>query len=351
MTSTSAFGDKETENFYQLTPDIILNAIEKACDVMCTGRVVALNSFENRVYEIEVENEEPTDEEENSGKIQSQFLVAKFYRPGRWTKEQILDEHEFMKDLVKSEIPVVAPIILKNKTTLAQLEGTSIYFAVFPKCRGRNPDEITEQDVGPVARLLARLHNIGAAKQSKHRLRLDVQTYGWSNLEHLKTQNIVPENFKKHFFYFAEEICKTVEPMLAKANYHRIHGDCHIGNLIHGKDGFFFVDFDDMLIGPAVQDVWLLVPGRDAESQALRQKFVSSYELMREFDYTSLQLIEPLRALRFIHFCTWLAKRWQDPAFPKAFPYFGSEKYWGELVQDLSEQLELIKNPNQNVEI
>ncbi|MCB9029663.1 MAG: serine/threonine protein kinase [Deltaproteobacteria bacterium] len=328
----------ETQFFYDLTPERILEAVE-ALGFECTGRCLALNSMENRVYEVEVEVD--------SDKIKSpseRFRIVKFYRPGRWSREQIEQEHQFLFDLVENEIPVVAPLKLESGMSVHTESGTGIFFAVFPKKGGRTPDEFNDQQLEQVGRLLARMHGTGAAKDAPDRLRINPETYGIQNLEYLLTHNFLLPEIKAEYELTVREICKESTPLFNGVKTHRIHGDCHLGNLIWSDSGPFWVDFDDMLVGPGIQDIWLVVPGRDQESQLRRDILIDAYEQMFEFDHRSLKLIEPLRALRFIHFSAWIARRWEDPAFKRTFIDFNSSRYWHEQLFDLKEQLKLIQS-------
>lgn len=323
----------ETQFFYDLTPENMLNAIEKAYDIRCSGRVLALNSMENRVYEIEFENEAAQTPSEK-------FVIAKFYRPGRWSREQISEEHTFTRELQENEIPVVAPLLGRNGESIHQDSVTKLYFTLFPKAGGRTPDELNHDQLRLLGRLLARMHAVGQKKPAKHRLFLNPSTYGRQNLDYLRSEKKLPVEIAAAYESTVQQICDLCEPWFVQAKTQRIHGDCHFGNLIaRGGEGFFLVDFDDMVMGPPVQDLWLLLPGDEQERKEKLDILLTAYESMFDFDRTSLRLIEPLRALRYIHFSTWIAKRWDDPAFPRAFPYFGTVKYWQDQLLDLREQL------------
>ena len=333
----SAFGDEETKYFYAITPDRILDAVE-AFGFRCTGRVVQLNSMENRVYEVEIEIEEKRPRNPSA-----RFRIVKFYRPGRWTKEQLLEEHQFLLDLAEYEIPAVAPIVFSNGETLLPVPDAAIWCAVFPKVGGRNPEELTDEQLPQVGRLLARLHNVGAVCQAPHRLRITADTYGANNLQYLLDQKILPPEIETRYAAALRAIVEISGPWFEQAEVQRIHGDCHLGNLLYGPDGFFWVDFDDMLRGPCVQDLWLLTGGRDEEAKRKLGILLEGYEQMRDFDRSTLRLIEPLRALRVCHFNAWIAKRWSDPAFPRTFVEFGTPRYWQEQLRFLEEELELIR--------
>lgn len=332
------WGNEETQFFYQLTPEKILNAVEKELGVKCTGRTQALNSMENRVYEIEIELDEPPTDPSQA------FLIAKFYRPGRWTKPQIEEEHEFLAELDVNEIPVVAPFVNEDQQSVFTHEETGLFFTIFPKQGGRSPDELDDKQMEQVGRLLSRMHSVGAMHPAKHRITLTPDSYGRQNLEFLLSQDLVPVEVRSAYENAVNALCDAIDKPFRDVRMQRLHGDCHMGNLLFGRQGMFWVDFDDMVMGPCVQDIWLLIPGRDDYAKLKLEKLLTGYESMGHFDRATLKLIEPLRALRYIHFTAWIAKRWKDPAFPKAFPYFGTMKYWQEQLLDLREQSALIQD-------
>ncbi|NJK92282.1 MAG: serine/threonine protein kinase [Blastochloris sp.] len=331
----SAWGREATRHFYELGPEEILDAVER-CGYRCTGRCLALNSKENRVYEIEVEAQERAEE--------SSFVVAKFYRPGRWSKAQIAEEHEFLRDLQQHEIPAIAPLPNGAGATVHELESMGIFYTLFPRQGGRNPDEPDQAQVKRLGHLMARVHNCGAQKTAQHRVRLNPETYGWNSLDYLLEEESIPEDLEESYADLVEELCELSFPLFERVESQRIHGDCHLGNLLLRMDQLYLVDFDDMVQGPCVQDLWLLLPGRDRDSLALRDVLIESYEELRPFDRHSLKLVEPLRALRYIHFSAWIAKRWSDPAFPLAFPYFNTRNYWLEQMEDLRECLSYMQD-------
>ncbi len=334
--SKYVWGDNETQFFFHLNPDLVLDAIE-ALGVKTTGRCLTLNSMENRVYEIEVDS--PII---NTGSISDNFVIAKFYRPGRWTKKQILEEHEFLKDLKDEEIPVIAPHEFDGET-LFKLEGHELYYTLFPKRGGRAPEEMDEEQLQIMGRLLARIHNIGASKKAQHRIEITPNNFGRQNLNFLIEGKFIPPHLESMYKEKVDKLCNLIDPLFNDITTHRIHGDCHKGNIILRDNNPFFIDFDDMLVGPAVQDVWLVVPGIDQESIIDRNILLEAYDSMRSFDYQTLKLIEPLRALRFIHFSAWIAKRWEDPAFKLAFPHYGNETYWHTQITDLHQQIDSIE--------
>jgi len=339
-TGASGWGSSTTKYIFELTPDRVLDAVETS-GIRCTGRCQSLNSFENRVYDVEIEwdgDEKPMPGENHR--------IVKFYRPGRWTREQILDEHAFLADLAAAEIPAVAPLEFSDGSTLRTLES-GIHYCLFSKIGGRAPDELDDEGLRRVGRLLARIHSVGRAREAKHRIRLSPGTYGIANLEYLLEKNLIPEEFRARYETAAREICVMTAPWFAETRVQRVHGDCHLGNLLQrsargpeGSADWFFVDFDDMLMAPAVQDVWLLLPGRHRQKLEV---LLEGYEEIGEFDRTTLRLIEPLRALRFIHYTGWVARRWDDPAFPQAFPQFGTYRYWKDETEDLERQWHRIR--------
>ena len=343
MTSVkSAWGpaDIKTRLFFELGIERVLKAVE-VDGLKTTGRCLQLNSMENRVYEIEIDmgDKKPKNPSDR-------FRIAKFYRPGRWSKEQILEEHEFLLDLVDNEVPAIAPLKFKDGTTLKELQDTDMWYALFPKRGGRAPDEFSDEQLEQLGRLLARVHNVGATKLAKQRLRLSPDSYGLSNLDYLLKHQCIAKDCATTYENLVQQICQLSSPWFANAPYQRVHGDCHLGNILWGEQGLYLLDFDDMVMAPAVQDIWLLLPGRPNEDARVRHKLnvlLDAYESMRAFDRSSLKLIEALRTLRYIHFSGWIARRWQDPYFQRAFPQFAAADYWQKQVQDLKEQLALLQ--------
>jgi Ser/Thr protein kinase RdoA (MazF antagonist) len=299
------------DSFFALTPDRVLDAVEVG-GLRCTGRCLPLRAFENRVYEVELEDE--------------RRLIVKFYRPGRWSRETILDEHAFLADLTEAEVPAVAPIDLGAGTTLSEIAG--IYYAAFPKVRGRTLDELDAEHRRHIGRTLGRLHAVGAARPAPHRLRLDVQQYIHEPLKVLMDGEFIPGTLGPRYRDVALRIADAAVKPLAAVRPQRIHGDLHWGNILWTRDGPVLVDFDDSMMGPPVQDLWLLARGVDEEARQAREDLLSGYEIFREFDRATLALIEPLRAMRIIHMSGWIARRWDDPSFPHAFPNFRDVRYW-----------------------
>ncbi len=307
--------------FLQLTPDWVLRAVE-AGGFDCTGHIFALHCLENRVYDLRLES--------------GDHVVAKFYRPGRWSEEAILEEHALLRQLREAELPICAPLPFEDGKTLHTIEG--IHYAVWPRTGGRSPEELDDEQVEILGRLVARIHNVGAMETAPNRLKLDSQTYGFSNLEFLERKGFLPPQWQGRYRKGVERICATYDALMEGVPTHRIHGDCHHGNLLNGREGWFFLDFDDFLEGPAAQDLWLLIPGQDEYAKQHRALFVESYQQFRDFEPRWLKLVEPLRGLRFIRYATWVARRWHDPAFPKSYPHFNTEQYWERETIDLEKQ-------------
>jgi Ser/Thr protein kinase RdoA (MazF antagonist) len=289
----------------------VLNAVEVG-GLRSTGRCLPLRAFENRVYEVELEDE--------------RRLVVKFYRPGRWSRETILDEHAFLADLAAAEVPVAAPLDLGTGSTLAESEG--IYYAAFPKVRGRWLDELDAENRRRIGRTIGRMHAVGAARPAPHRLRLDVATYIERPVEVLMAGDFIPGTLGPRYRDTALRIADAARDALAAAPAQRIHGDLHWGNILWASDGPILVDFDDCLMGPPVQDLWLLARGDTEEARRAREDLLEGYEVFREFDRSTLELCEMLRAMRIVHMSGWIARRWDDPSFPHAFPNFRDHRYW-----------------------
>lgn len=335
------WGSGATQHFFSLTPDPILRAVE-ALGLRCTGRCLPLNSMENRVYEVELDLDDPSAIKSPSDR----FVIVKFYRPGRWTKEQIQDEHDFLFDLEDADIPVVAPRRDADGKSVHLFAELQLLYCIFPKIGGRSPDELDDEQAERIGRLLARMHGIGALKDATHRVRLTPQTYGIDNLKWLVDSGTLPIEAKERYSRVVESICRISEPWFKLAKTQRIHGDGHLGNLLWGSSGPFWVDFDDMVVGPPIQDLWLMIPGRDDWAKQKMRAVLRGYEMMKPFDRTTLRLIEPLRALRFVHFAAWIGKRWDDPSFPRGFPNYGTPRWWQEQTRDLEEQLAVMQeNP------
>ena len=314
------------DNFLQILPEVIFDAAEKLGG-RCTGRFYALNAMENRVYDIEME--------------EGPHVIVKFYRPGRWDRATIQAEHDFLRSLDASEIPVVCPLTNEAGQSIFEING--VMFTIFPKRPGRLEPELNKEQLTRLGRFLARLHNVGAAVKDAPRLRLDEQTYGREPLKFLTDGNFIPLQLASRFAIIVSQICEAITPRFEGVEYVLLHGDCHCGNILWNRDDPYFIDFDDMLYAPPVQDIWMLTGGDDEYGKERREILLDAYEEMRAFDITTMHLIEPLRALRMIHFSAWIARRWEDSAFKLGFPAFGTERYWQEQIETLALQLEKLQ--------
>jgi len=310
--------------FAALSPDRILAAIE-ACGLVPDGRMLPLNSYENRVYRIGIEGQGP--------------LVAKFYRPARWSDDQILEEHGFIAELADHEIPAVPPLMIQG-STLQRFEGFRL--SLTPMHGGRTPalddDAVLEQ----LGRYLARIHAIGAIRPFDARPALDIAAFGERPSARLLSDGWIPQDLESSYGRTVAEALDATRAAFAAAGEVaaiRLHGDCHPGNLLWTATGPHFVDFDDARSGPAIQDIWMLLSGERQEMVVQLGAVLSGYEAFHDFDYRQLHLVEALRTLRMIHFSAWLAQRWDDPAFPPAFPWFNTRHYWQEQILQLQQQV------------
>ena len=322
MTDTSFASHPLTDMFHRLTPDDVFDAVETG-GRRCTGRFIILNSYENRVYQLELDD--------------GSTVVGKFYRPGRWSRETILEEHALLAELDAEEVPVSCPIALGDGSTLGEVGG--ILYALYPRVLGRAPQELSDEQVRIVGRLLARMHNVCASREALHRPRLNPETYATQNLAFLLERDLVDPAARAAYRATVVALVERIELLFRDVPMHRIHGDCHLGNVLWTQTGPVVLDFDDMRIGPAVQDVWLLVPSSDEEGVRQRDVLIEAYQEFRHFSPSWLRLVEPLRALRYVHYATWIARRWQDPAFRRMFTEFGTQQYWERQIQDLREQI------------
>jgi Ser/Thr protein kinase RdoA (MazF antagonist) len=307
-------------DFHALEPHAILRAAEEA-GFEPTGELVQLNSYENRVFDLALESGER--------------IIAKFYRPGRWSEQTILEEHRFLLELRENDITAVAPLTQAGGRTLTNQSG--LWTAFFPKVRGRLPDELLDQDLVAVGRLLARVHNVGTQRPAPARLSLDVGSMDlWGSLDLLQDR-LAPE-LRDRYNDAAEELLENLEDTIEPRSFLRIHGDCHRGNLLNDGKSFFLVDFDDFVNGPAVQDFWMLLSGDADRTDEELELLLSGYEELREFPREQLEWIPLLRGLRIINYSAWIERRWTDPSFPRLFPDYGSYSYWARE----TEALELI---------
>jgi Ser/Thr protein kinase RdoA (MazF antagonist) len=320
--------------YSQLSPELVLDALE-AVGHRCDGRVLALNSYENRVYQIGIEDGDP--------------VVAKFYRPERWSDAAIREEHAFSAELAAAEIPVVAPLM---RDTAGLPESLFVHagfrYAVFPRRGGRWPELGSVTDREWVGRFLGRIHGVGRASRFYDRKQLDITDLGRDARDTILDGEWMPDYLADKYADLTDELLDAVEAMAGGwggARVGRILGDCHRGNILWTDAGPHFVDLDDCLTGPAIQDIWMLLAGTQQEMRTQMTDILQGYEQFQPFDRSELSLIEPLRALRMIHYSAWLARRWDDPAFPRAFPWFAEPRYWEEHYRALQEQLTAVQGP------
>jgi Ser/Thr protein kinase RdoA (MazF antagonist) len=312
-----------------LSPDAILDAME-AAGFAPTGGLLELNSYENRVFQLELED--------------GGFVVAKFYRPERWSDEQIAEEHAFTAELVQAELPVITPLV-RDGTTLFRHEGYR--YAVYPRQGGHTPNLEVEENLKVLARALARIHAIGATERFRFRPELSVARLGTESRAFLLAEGFIPMEMESAYESVTSHLLERIEAMTGGAlgGAGRIHGDCHLGNVLWRGDTPHFVDFDDCVNGPPMQDLWMLLSGSREERQAQLATILRAYETFHHFDHRSIALVEPLRTLRIMHHAAWIARRWHDPAFPRAFPSFDSSRYWSEHVLTLREQMAALDEP------
>jgi len=332
-----------THDYSRLDPDTVISAVESK-GFLSDARVLALNSYENRVYQVGIEEQAP--------------LVAKFYRPARWTDAQILEEHSFSRQLHKLDIPAIPPLYLPasplpatNHSTAEKHESLFTYkgyrFALYKRRGGRAP-ELTDMDhLYWLGKLMGRIHAIGKNTQFQFRPTLSVEAFINKPVAYILQHDFMPALFRQSYEAIVSDILQHVI-----ANYQqfppqliRLHGDCHPGNILWTDNGPHFVDFDDSRNGPAVQDLWMLLSGERNEQEMQLREILEGYEEFCDFNLTELNLIESLRSMRIIHYAGWLAKRWDDPAFPRAFPWFNTESFWGEHILQLKEQLAALQEP------
>lgn len=319
-----------THPYDALTPEVILGAVETT-GVRCTGALLALNSYENRVYRVETE--------------EAGVQVAKFYRPERWSDAAIVEEHVFAGMLVEHEIPAVAPLVHAGRTLH---EHAGFRFALFPWQPGRRPELNDSDHFRILGRYLGRLHAVGRADAFRHRRTLDVSTYGDAAIEELRRSPFLPSELVEAFAAITGLLLPRLREALAGRGARRLlrlHGDLHLGNILWSDLGPFLVDFDDCLMGPAVQDLWMLLSGERDERERQLSDLLAGYTQFAAFDPAELALIEPLRTLRLLHYNAWIAARWDDPAFPRSFPWFSTPRYWQEQILVFKEQLAALDEP------
>lgn len=310
-----------------LTPDAVLNALEST-GLACDGRLLALNSYENRVYQVGIDEGLP--------------VVAKFYRPGRWSDAEILEEHAFVAELAAAEIPAVPALVLGGKTLNAH---GGFRFAVFPRQGGRAPEVDAPGVREWLGRFIGRIHAVGAIAPFRRRPALTKVSHGDTARDYLLDRDFIPPDLLPAWESVVDQALDGVSRCYDRAGdvrTLRLHGDCHLGNVLWTDEGPHFVDFDDARTGPAIQDLWMLLSGE--REQMIRQfgEIIDGYEQFADFDPREMHLVEALRTLRLIHYSAWIARRWDDPAFPAVFPWFNTQRYWQDRILELREQIALM---------
>ena len=317
--------------YQALDPDRILDAVE-GTGLRCDGHLHALNSYENRVYQIGLEDDG--------------FIVAKFYRPGRWSDEAILEEHAFAWELAEREIPVVAP--LRDEGGEALHHHGEFRFALFPRRGGRWPDLDNPDNLLWLGRFIGRIHAVGSVEPFRHRYALSIEHFGDASYRYVLERGFIPPALEVPYRSLAEDVLKQVRRCYERAGTVtsiRLHGDCHPGNILWTDAGPHFVDFDDCLMGPAIQDLWMLLSGERRDMTAQLAEILDGYTEFCDFNPRELNLVEALRTLRMLHYSAWLARRWEDPAFKQAFTWFNTQRYWEEQILALREQAALLDEP------
>ncbi len=319
--------ENSSQSFFQLTPDQVLDAIE-SIGLQPEAALLALNSYENRVYQFR-------DYDDNK-------FVVKFYRPQRWSDEQILEEHDFSLQLADSEIPVIPPLKFGGQS-LFKFNG--FRFSLFD-CRGGRAPELEDPKVLTwIGRFIGRIHAIGESQPFKHRPQISINAFAEQSVKFLLEEEFIPSHILPAYRAITEQLIDISQQRFATLGQYdriRLHGDCHPSNVLWTDDGPHFVDFDDARMGPAIQDLWMLI--NDASNREMWNKLLQGYEDFMEFDDRQFKIVEPLRTIRMIHYSAWLARRWQDPSFKHNFPWFNTDRYWEEHILSLKEQLAVIQN-------
>jgi Ser/Thr protein kinase RdoA (MazF antagonist) len=315
-----------TQYFYELTPERIDEAFSLA-GLEILPSLKWLNSLENRVIAVE--------------DTEGERWVGKFYRPGRWSIAALQEEHDFMRELFEADLPVRPPLELDDDgSSVGEIEG--ILFCIFPHQLGRMPDEITLSHAQALGSLVARLHVVGERRSCHHRERIGPATWGMESLRQLEQEKVMPAKVWERYEAVVKDLVARLEGAFEDCQVLRLHGDLHRGNLLWSSAGPALVDFDDMTTGPAVQDLWMLLPGRDEDDWGLKEAFLQGYQTVRPFDMEELELLEPLRALKFVRHAAWVARRRKDPAFIRVFPEVETDSYWQRELRDLEAQLRLL---------
>jgi Ser/Thr protein kinase RdoA (MazF antagonist) len=316
--------------FQKLTPDAVMDAVE-SCGFVCDHRIFALNSYENRVYQVGIDEAQP--------------LIAKFYRPERWSCAQIQEEHDFCFELVEQELPVVAPLKDRHGVSLHQYDD--FYFALYRRQGGHAPEFDNLGNLKILGRLLGRIHAVGAVTPFRQRPVLDRHSFGTASVKLIEEQ-FIPPDYRATYSAVTGQLLEAIDAIAAEVGAVRMlrtHGDCHAGNILWRDDAPHFVDFDDARMAPAMQDLWMMLSGERPRQLDQLEVLLEGYGEFNDFEPRELRLIESLRTLRMLHYSAWLARRWQDPLFPHTFFWFNTTRYWGEHILELREQLAALQEP------
>lgn len=318
--------------FELLKPDYILDAIESQ-DLVCDGRIMALNSYENRVYQVGIDEQEP--------------IIAKFYRPGRWSNTQIREEHQFCAQLFMHELPVVPP--LQNNDGESLHQHGPFRFALYERKGGHAPELDCMEHLNMIGRCLGRIHRVSSVEPFDYRPTIDIQSFGHDSFTYIQ-QYFIPDALQAAYTSLCEHLLSALQNRLQEHSGYRtirVHGDCHPGNLLWRNDAPHFIDFDDARMAPAIQDIWMLLSGNLDQQKIQLETILDGYEQFHSFNHQELELVEVFRTLRIMYFSAWLARRWSDPAFPLGFPWFNTARYWEEHILTLREQLAALQEPCQ----
>jgi Ser/Thr protein kinase RdoA (MazF antagonist) len=324
-----------THVFSKLSPDIIISAVESQAGY-ADGTFFALNSYENRVFQVGLEDSSP--------------IIVKFYRPNRWSRQQILEEHTFIQELFDEEWPVVPPIKNEHGETLFEwkIDDQIMYFSLFERKGGRAPEFDNFEHLYSLGQYLAKLHAVGKRQPFVSRVTINIQEYGYDNVQFL-LRDFIPSSLREAYERITSDILDDVSSRMNASTgieWIRCHGDCHLGNILWRDDRPNFVDFDDTCMAPAIQDIWMMLSGDRVQQTDQLTEIIEGYELFQYFNYDEFQLIETFRVLRMINYSAWLAKRNDDPAFQRNFTWFNTERYWGEHILQLKEQYAALREPS-----
>ena len=320
--------------YQKLTPDTVIEAVEST-GRFSDARILPLNSYENRVYQVGMDEGDP--------------VIAKFYRPERWSIAQIDEEHRFTQYLYDLDIPVVPPLAInpENETPTIAKQGDFL-FALYPRQGGRAPELDNLDHLHQLGRFIGRIHAAGKAFPLSHRIKLSTSRFGSDCVDYLLSNGFIPSDLTEAYSAVCDQILMEIERTSPESDQYdqiTLHGDCHPGNVLWRDDRPHFVDFDDVVTGPAIQDLWMLLSGDTPNRQKQLMEIIEGYEMFMPFNLAELKLIEPLRAMRLLHYNAWLARRWHDPAFPMSFPWFNSPRYWSEHILECKEMLSALREP------